>query len=76
MDAFTSGDPLPGPATHVAVPMVPRGAALDAPAIATAVAAQVRRTGTHALPAPTSRFRSSSGYAPRQGSPPTGSPRC
>ncbi|AEA25759.1 hypothetical protein Psed_3587 [Pseudonocardia dioxanivorans CB1190] len=50
MDAFTSGDPLPGPATHVAVPMVPRGAALDAPAIATAVAAQVRRTGTHALP--------------------------
>ncbi|MFC7657847.1 hypothetical protein ACFQV8_17395 [Pseudonocardia benzenivorans] len=30
--------------------MVPRGAALDAPAIATAVAAQVRRTGTHALP--------------------------
>lgn len=37
-------------AQHIDVPMVPRGAALDATAIAAAVAAQVRRTGTHALP--------------------------
>ncbi|MGD9987976.1 hypothetical protein [Pseudonocardia sp.] len=50
MDATTSGDPGPAPAPYPGVPMIPRGAALDAPAIAAVVAAQVRRTGTHALP--------------------------
>ncbi|GEL23993.1 hypothetical protein PSU4_29470 [Pseudonocardia sulfidoxydans NBRC 16205] len=51
MEPTTSGDPAPAPHGGVPmIPLIPRGAALDAPAIAAAVAARARRSGSHALP--------------------------
>ncbi|RTL66784.1 MAG: hypothetical protein EKK42_15435 [Pseudonocardiaceae bacterium] len=51
MDATTSTNPVPPP--DAGVPIVPRGAPVDALAIAAVVAAEVRRAGTQALPVAT-----------------------